>query len=164
MTGHVPVDASPPSALRPCWYKQEPCTVVSIDLYGELPKGKDGMVYVLSMQCPMSRYCAFAALPDKTAKAVAKAFYKTWIMRFGAPKVILSDSGGEFTSIDENTIAHLEEEYQCSHVFAADYSPTSNVVERVHQQLSRVLRIFVHKCGRAWSSCLDEAAPPRLDS
>ena len=41
---------------------QEPCTVVSIDLYGELPKGKDGMVYVLSMQCPMSRYCAFAAL------------------------------------------------------------------------------------------------------
>ena len=56
------------------------------------------------------------------------------------------------------TSAWCEEEYQCSHVFAADYSPTSNVVERVHQQLSRVLRIFVHKCGRAWSSCLDEAA------
>ena len=92
---------------------QEPCTVVSIDLYGELPKGKDGMVYgVLSMQCPMSRYCLFAALPDKSAKTVAKAFHKTWIMRFGAPKVILSDSGGEFTSIDENTIAHLEEEYR----------------------------------------------------
>ena len=30
--------------------------------------------------------------------------------------------------------------------------------ERVHQQLGRVLRIFVQKCGRAWSECLPEAA------
>ena len=72
--------------------------------------------------------------------------------------MVLSDSGGEFTPIEDNTLAHLEEEFSCRHVYSADYSPKSNVVERVHQQLGRVLRIFVQKCGRAWSECLPEAA------
>ena len=99
-----------------------------------------------------------AALPNKEATTVAKAFYQHWIMRFGAPTVVLSDSGGEFTPIEDNTLAHLEEEFSCRHVYSADYSSKSNVVERVHQQLGRVLRIFVQKCGRAWSECLPEAA------
>ena len=44
------------------------------------------------------------------------------------------------------------------HVYTATYSSRSNLVERVHQQLGRTLRIFVNKLGRAWDDCLTEAA------
>ena len=54
---------------------------------------------------------ALDSIPNKEATTVAKAFYQHWIMRFGAPTVVLSDSGGEFTPIEDNTLAHLEEEF-----------------------------------------------------
>ena len=44
MEPHKAVPAGPAPYGKGPLLVQEPCTVVSIDLYGELPKGKDGMV------------------------------------------------------------------------------------------------------------------------
>ena len=82
----------------------------------------------------------------------------TGFHRLGAPVVFVSDNAPEFTAIEEETIAHLEQELGVKHVYVSSYSPASNLVERVHQQLGRTLRIFVNKLGRAWSECLTEAA------
>ena len=72
--------------------------------------------------------------------------------------VFVSDSAPEFTAFTTETIAHLEQHLGVKHVYVGEYSPSSNLVERVHQQLGRTLRIFVNKLGKSWSDCLTEAA------
>ena len=101
----------------------------------------------------MTRFVVFVAIPNRKADTVVRALGRHWIHRFGAPVVFVSDNAPEFTAIEEETIAHLEQKLGVKHDVSS-YSPASNLVERVHQQLGRTLRIFVNKLGRAWNECL----------
>ena len=51
-----------------------------------------------------SKYTQLAAIPDKTAVSVARAFFEHWICRHGVPQLIVSDRGREFLN---STMSHL---------------------------------------------------------
>ena len=92
----------------------------------------------------MTRFVVFVAIPNRKADTVVRALGRHWIShRLGAPVVFVSDNAPEFTAIEEETTAHLEQKLGVKHVYVSSYSPASNLVERVHQQLGRALRIFV---------------------
>ena len=55
-----------------------------------------GNRYVLVMVDCFSRWTEACPLPNKTAVAVADAFFQLIICRFGMPSVIHSDQGREF--------------------------------------------------------------------
>ena len=147
------------SVQAKCQIYTQPAAVVGFDIVGPLKTNVRGEEkYVLSIQCYMTRFVVFVAIPNRKADTVVRALGQHWIHRFGAPVVFVSDNAPEFTAIEEETIAHLEQKLGVKHVYVSSYSPASNLVERVHQQLGRTLRIFVNKLGRAWSECLTEAA------
>ena len=63
------------------------------------------------------------AIPDKEATTVAKAIFKKLIPEHGAPEVLLSDSGKEFTN---DTLAYVCQEFNIEQHFTSPYPPTSN--------------------------------------
>ena len=64
-----------------------------LDMSVTTPKGNR---YVLVMVDCFSRWTEACPLPDKTALAVADAFFQHIVCRFGMPSVIHSDQGREF--------------------------------------------------------------------
>ena len=68
---------------------------VAMDLLDMFVTTAKGNRYVLMMDC-FSRWTEACPLPDKTALAVADAFFQHIVCRFGMPAVIHSDQGWEF--------------------------------------------------------------------
>ena len=64
-----------------------------LDMSVTTPKGNQ---YVLVMVDCFSRWTEACPLPDKTALAVADAFFQHIVCQFGMPSVIHSDQGPEF--------------------------------------------------------------------
>ena len=62
------------------------------------------------------------AIPDKEATTVANAIFKKLILEHGAPEILLSDNGKEFTS---DTLAYVCQEFNIEH-FTRPYTPRSS--------------------------------------
>ena len=75
---------------------------VAMDLLDMSVTTAKGNRYVLVMADCFSRWTEACPLPDKTALAVADAFFQHIVCRFGMPSVIHSDQGREF----ENKVMH----------------------------------------------------------
>ena len=69
---------------------------VTMDILDMLVTTSKGNRYVLVMVDCFSRWTEACPLPNKTALAVADAFFQLIICRFGMPAVIRSDQGWEF--------------------------------------------------------------------
>ena len=60
---------------------QEPCSVVSIDLYGKLPMGKDKMQYILSMQCQhRTGFLRNSSIPETCALYGGRPKTNSWVV------------------------------------------------------------------------------------
>ena len=75
---------------------------VAMDLLDMSVTTAKGNRHVLVMVDCFSRWTEACPLPDKTALAVADAFFQHIVCRFGMPMVIHSDQGREF----ENKVMH----------------------------------------------------------
>lgn len=105
---------------------------VHIDLIGPLPT-VDGFSYCLTMIDRFSRWVEATPLREISAQTVARAFYDVWISRYGAPKVITSDQGGQFESRLFTALLSL---IGCERIRTTAYHPASNgLIERWHRVL-----------------------------
>ena len=114
-----------------CQIYTQPAAVVGFDIVGPLKTNVRGEEkYVLSIQCYMTRFVVFVAIPNRKADTVVRALGQHWIHRFGAPVVFVSDNAPEFTAIEEETIAHLEQKLgvagQAGGVFPSSSSPNGH--------------------------------------
>ena len=75
-----------------------PGEIVQIDLVGPLSTTKEGYTYFVTVIDRFSRYMELLPIRDMEALTVALAFHNKWFCKFGAPSVILSDRGSQFTS------------------------------------------------------------------
>ena len=63
------------------------------------------------------------AIPDKEATTIANAVYRDLILQHGAPEILLSDNGKEFSN---DTLAYVCEEHGIKQHFTSPYTPRSN--------------------------------------
>ena len=81
-----------------------PFTKVSMDLIVELPVSHHGNKNILAMVDHLTSWPIAKAIPDKEASTVADAILEKLILEHGAPDILLSDNGKEFTN---DTLAYI---------------------------------------------------------
>ena len=63
------------------------------------------------------------AIPDKEAITVANAIHRDLILQHGAPEILLSDNGKEFSN---DTLAYVCQECGINQHLTSPYTPRSN--------------------------------------
>jgi cleavage and polyadenylation specificity factor subunit 1 len=108
----------------------------------------EGMRYCLTMVDRFSRWPEAVPLPDQEAPTVARAFFETWISRFGVPLRVTTDQGRQFESF---LFRHLNILTGTTHIRTTAYHPAANgMVERFHRQLKAAIRCH----HRRWTEAL----------
>lgn len=121
---------------------------VHIDIIGPLPVS-NGFSYCVTMIDRFSRWVEAVPLVETSAQTISRAFYDTWISRFGSPKVITTDQGAQFES---RLFSALLELIGCERIRTTPYRPASNgMVERWHRVLKAA--IMCHN-DQDWSRVL----------
>ena len=77
---------------------------VSIDLIVDLPLSHNGNKNILVMVDQLTSRPIARAIPDKDATTIANAVYRDLILQHGAPEILLSDNGKEFSN---DTLAYV---------------------------------------------------------
>lgn len=85
-----------------------------------------------------TRWVEACPVPDITADTVARAFYETWIARFGIPRIVTSDQGKQFES---HLFASLMKLLGIKHIHTTAYHPMSNgLIENWHRTMKAALK------------------------
>jgi hypothetical protein len=71
---------------------------VAMDTAGPLPETKSGNKYILVAIDHYSKWCEARAVADHGAKTAAKFLEDDLICRYGVPKFVLTDNGGEWAA------------------------------------------------------------------
>ena len=92
------------------------------------PKHKVIILYIIDI---FSRFTAAYIVADKKPESIIKPFLESWILtRFGAPRSILVDNGGEFVN---QKMYDLCQNFNIRILTTAGYSPHQNgLCERNH--------------------------------
>ncbi len=69
---------------------------VALDIVGPLPETKDGNRYVLVTTDHYSKWCETRHVKDHDVATTARFLKEEIICKFGVPKFILMDNGGEW--------------------------------------------------------------------
>ena len=102
---------------------------------------------VLTVVDVCTRYPWFRPVPTKSAEDVAFALYEIILDAGVVPRVLQSDQGKEFVAAIMQEFIRLLGARQ---VFSMALHPqTQGVVERLHQELRKVLRLLVDSVLRA---------------
>jgi transposase InsO family protein len=125
-----------------------PLEFVAIDILGPLPKTKSGKHYILVIMDRFSKLARTVPLRNITANTVCYAFIEEWVHVYGAPSILLSDNGTQFTS---RTMLALCRHYGIRQVFTNPYHPQTNgQVERFNKTLAAQLRANVAEDQTIW--------------
>jgi transposase InsO family protein len=125
------------SSTLGCLPKPGPFEFLCLDLVGPLPACQ-GHRFILTMEDTFTRWVEAVPLTTITAEAVAGAFLRTWVYRFGPPVVVHSDRGTQFVSEMFNALVRLLGSRRTT---TTPYHPEGNgVLERFHRSLMDRLR------------------------
>ena len=92
-----------------------------------------------------------AAIASTSAQNTTK-FIKQIYCRHGAPTILVSDNGTNFTS---SLIRDLTENYGIKHLFTTPYHPQANgQVERVNASIANMLSLYVNEYHSNWDELL----------
>ena len=86
---------------------------------------------------------------------VAKAFHQRVILKYGAPREVISDRGTEFLN---QTFTALAESCGVHHLASTAYHPESNAAtERGHRFFGSILKIARNSYGQSWDDSIHYA-------
>ena len=109
---------------------------VNIDIVGPLAPS-EGNRFLLIMVDRFTRWPEAIPLKEVTTLACAKAFFATWVSRFGVPTHLLSDRGPQFISQLWSSIH--QQLGICLHHTTAYHPQANGLVERFYRQLKTAL-------------------------
>ena len=121
---------------------------IHADLFGPLKISGNGKKYILCMTDAFSKYVELVPLPDKEATTVAQGIFYRWICRFGAPLIITTDGGKEFTA---KLTKELYQVMKIEHFTTSPYHPQCNSqAEVVNKTIAKYLSAFVDSTTLDW--------------
>ena len=82
-----------------------------------------GFKYVLVFKCALTKWVEYFALKSKSAEDVAEVFVDEILMRHGAPKMLISDGGKEFTNRILKAVCRL---LKIRKITTAPYNPRAD--------------------------------------
>ena len=125
---------------------------VSIDLIVDLPVSHHGNKHILVMVDHLTSWPIATAIPDKEAITVANTIHRDLILQHGAPEILLSDNGKEFSN---DTLAYVCQEYGINQHFTSPYTPRSNgKTENFNKFLKASIRKLCQEDNSAWDQVL----------
>ena len=92
---------------------------VSTDLIVELPTSHYGNKNILVMVDHLTGWPIAKAIPDKEATTVVNDIFEKLILEHGAPEILLSDNGKDFTNV---TLAYVCQELNNEQHFTGPYT------------------------------------------
>lgn len=122
--------------------------LVSVDLYGPLPKSRGGVQYLLVTVDVFSKLVRLYPLKKATAKAVINRMIQNRFQELGIPQRILSDHGTQFTS---GLWVEQMQERGVKVVYSSIRHPQSNPVERIMRELGRSFRATCSDNHSSWA-------------
>ena len=115
---------------------------------------------MLSTIDAFSKYVALYPLRRANTKAVINKLKKDHFPKYGKPSKIVTDHGTQFTS---PVWSEFLKEQEIQPVFSSIRHPQSNIVERIHRELSRFFRSLIGENHGSWwswisiiQSCMNE--------
>ena len=131
----------------------EPFEMLHVDTMGPFPPDDDGKKYILVFTDGFSRFMELIPTARKSAEEVADALLQV-SCRYGPPRLIRSDQGGEFVN---HLVTTLEKAMGTTAQTTLAYRPQANgIVERANQEVKRHLQPLVQaiRGHRQWSRLL----------
>lgn len=125
---------------------------IYLDIIGPLDKDIDNNVYILSLQCELSKYVEAYPLQRKDTVSVAKSFVNNFILRYGLPRVIATDRGTEFQSETMKEVCKLLKIEKVSST--AYHHESIGSLENTHKHLAAFLRTLCDGHQETWSQWL----------
>lgn len=131
----------------------EPFEVVAVDTIGPLPVDSQGNRYIIAAIDCFTRAVELQAAPSKSASSALTLLLSVFA-RYGAPRFLRSDNGGEFVN---QLITDFLQAVGTERQLVLPYRPQANgIVERVNGEVMRALRALVmeHSTNDSWSVAL----------
>lgn len=139
--------------MHPHLMADAPFQEVSTDVVGPLPRSKKGNSYIVVMQDRFTKWVECRPLRKATAKTIYSALYEQIILRYGCPKVVISDNGVQY---DSRLFRNSLQELGITQRFTPPYSPQCNPVERANRTLKTMIAQFCEADHRDWDEKLGE--------
>jgi len=138
--------------MQPLPACDKPHQRLHIDLYGPFLHGSDGHRYILSIVDAFSKWLSLIPVKNKEARTIFTAIHSEIICRFGAPKIIVSDRGLEFTN---QIVSELCDSFGIRRILTAAAHPEANAqVEQVHRVVRQYMQSFLSNATENWVSKL----------
>ena len=141
----------------------QPWKTVCVDLIGPYTvRTKKGVqsLHAMTMFDPATSWFEVVEIPNKKAITCANLLENTWLCRYPRPQQCIFDNGSEFLGAE---FANTLDSYGIQRVPTTIKNPAANMVERVHQTLGNLLRVYELEeyefpRGDPWSNILASAA------
>ncbi|VDI78894.1 Hypothetical predicted protein [Mytilus galloprovincialis] len=119
-----------------------------MDILSGLPTTPDKFKHVLLVVDSYSKWSEIFPLKTQEAGEVAGILYREIISRYGAPRVLISDRGRNFTS---NLVKALSEMFQITRHLTSSYHPQTNgSVERMNSVILQSIRSYAKDQQDDW--------------
>lgn len=133
----------------------KPFEKVSLDIYGPLPVTQSGNKYLLTFIDDLTKFSQAIPIENQEASTIAENFVRHIILKFGCPKIVLTDQGQNFLSQLFKDVCKL---LRIHKIQTTSYRPQSNgSLERSHRNLTEYLRAYINKSQDDWDSWIDYA-------
>ena len=125
---------------------------VHLDILGPFKESEQGKKYVLMIIDQFSRWLEMVPLPNQEAETIARAFFESYVVRFGVPFMVHTDQGRNFESHMFKAFCSLME---ITKTRTTPYRPSSNgQVERYNTLVLNFLRCYLAGKQRTWDQYL----------
>ncbi|KAG6585099.1 Enzymatic Polyprotein [Phytophthora cinnamomi] len=124
----------------------------ALDVAGPLPVTPDGNRYVLAAADYTTRYVVVAAVPNHTAKDIAKFILEKIVMVYGPMRELVMDGAPELNGA---VIEALVKSLQAKQTTPVPYRPALlGLVERFHRSWKDLVALYVAEAQNDWDQWL----------
>lgn len=143
---------APVGTLQPLPPAYKPFERVGLDKLGPLPQSIDGNKYIFVVTDYCTRTVIAKATPNGTAAEATKFFLHDVILKFSAPKTIITDRGTEFCN---ELFKSVTEYFNSIHRRTTAYHPRTNgLTERFNKTLADMMSHYVSESHDDWDRFL----------